>query len=195
MSFKAIEKACAGLPDFELVRLKENLESYLQFRKALDRYQKQYFDGFCREACFDDKLSACCGFESIITFFADQVITFLLSTWEEIEALFRKLEQPNTTARGVYLGKRVCLWRVSPISCAMFYCAQAKRTVFNEDRRSEAIWGEFGSQEKEYTLPTKRVLFDDLERVFINLGVDSPHMYFHKSPGLLRLKSRSGLQP
>jgi len=76
----------------------------------------------------------------------------------------------------------------------MVLCEQAKRTVFGEVRGVEATWEQRRMHEKEYTLPTKPVLFDDLERYFINLGVVSPHMYFHKSPGLLRLKARSGLK-
>jgi hypothetical protein len=193
-SFKAIEKACRGLPESELEKLKESLDSYLQFRNALDEYQRRHFAAFCQATCFENKFSACCGFESIFTFFADQIISFLLSTPEELEALLRKLEQVNRTERCVYLGESGCMWRISPISCAMFLCEQAKRTVFGEDRGVEAMWEQLRMQEKEYTLPTKPVLFDDLERYFINLGVDSPHMYFHKSAGLLRLKARFGLK-
>jgi hypothetical protein len=190
-SFNAIEKACRGLPHFELEKLKRSLESYLHFRNNLDSYQQQYFGRFCRTTCFDGGLSACCGFESIFTFFADQIITFLLSTPEEHAALLHMLEQPNKTERCVYLGERGCLWGVTPISCAMFFCEQAKRTVFSENRHAQVIWEQLRLQEKAYTFPTQPVLFDDMERYFIDLGVDSPHMYFHKSPGLLRVKAQS----
>ena len=193
MSFKAIEEACRNLSDLELKELRGILTSYLQFRKALAAYQHRYFGDFCQVTCFDGKVSACCGFESIITFFADQVATYLLSTPEQIEVIFRKLEQPNRSTRCVYLGETGCIWSLTPISCAMFLCDQAKRAVFDEDRHAEAIWEEFRRLEKDYTHPTKPVFFDDIESYFIILGVDSPLMYFHKSPGLLRLKSRSGL--
>jgi len=192
-SFRAIEKACRGLLHGEREKLKESLESYLQFRRTLDDFQEQVFGAFCRITCFESKLSACCGFESIFTFFADQVITLLLSTPEELETLFHKLEQPNQTGNCVYLGESGCIWRVRPISCAMFLCEQAKQNAFSDDRDAEAAWGELREAEKAYTYPVQPVLFDDLERVFIALGIDSPHMYFHKSPGLLRLKARSGL--
>jgi hypothetical protein len=192
-SFRAIEKACRGLLSGELEKLKESLESYLQFRRTLDDFQEQLFGTFCRTTCYESKLSACCGFESIFTFFADQVITFLLSTPEELETLFHKLEQPNLTGRCVYLGEQGCLWRVRPISCAMFLCEQAKQTVFSEDRDAETAWKKLREAEKAHTYPIQPVLFDDLETFFIALGVDSPHMYFHKSSGLLRVKARSGL--
>lgn len=193
-SFEAIDEACSLLPEPELEKLKESLNSYLQFRKALAEYQQRHFAVFCQATCFDGKLSACCGFESIFTFFADQIITFLSSTPKELQALFNKLDQVNNTERCVNLGESGCTWRISPVSCAMFLCEQAKLNVFRNDPGAEALWKQLQMQEKEFTLPTKPVLFDDLERYFINLGVDSPHMYFHKSPGLLRLKARSGLR-
>jgi hypothetical protein len=193
-SFRAIEMACDGLPGSELASLKESLHSYLQFRKSLANYQQRHFSSFCQAKCFETDLSACCGFESIFTFFADQVITFLLSTQEELTALFHKLEQPNETRRCVYLNEKGCVWKMSPISCAMFLCEPAKRVVFSDDSNAEAIWEQLRTQEKDYTLPTKPVLFDDLETHFIRLGIDSPHMYFHKSPGLLRLKAESGIK-
>jgi hypothetical protein len=41
-----------------------------------------------------------------------------------------------------------------------------------------------------YTWPSRPVLFDKLEELFIQEGFDSPIMYFHHSPGLLRLKAK-----
>jgi hypothetical protein len=191
-SFRALEVACRGLSVREMDQLKGALEPYLHFRRTLDAFQQKLFGAFCRITCFDTRMSACCSFESIFTFFADQAITYLLSTPEEIEALLAKLEKPNRTARCVYLGESGCLWKVRPIACAMFLCDQARATVFSSDRDAEAAWERLRKAEKAYTYPTRPVLFDDLERVFIDLGVDSPHMYFHKSPGLVRLKARSG---
>lgn len=191
--FKIIEKACRNLSNLELKELRDNLKSYIQFREDLAAYQQKYFGAFCRAACFESGISACCGFESIITFFADQLITYLLSTPEQMEAIFRKLEEPNQSPGCVFLGETGCIWSLPPISCAMFLCEQAKRSVFDENQHAEAIWGEFLRLEKEYTHPTESVLFDDLESYFILLGVDSPHMYFHQGPGLLHLRSRSGL--
>lgn len=191
-SFKTIEKACRNLSDLQLRELQESLNAYLQFREDLAEYQQEHFGAFCRAACFDTGISACCGFESIITFFADQVITCLLSTPEQMETIFHKLEQPNRTSHCVFLGDSGCIWSLPPISCAMFLCEKAKRSVFDENQYAKAVWDELLRLEKEYTHPTQPVLFDDVESYFILLGVDSPHMYFHQSPGLLHLKSRSG---
>ncbi|MFC1494817.1 hypothetical protein ACFL6W_06030 [Thermodesulfobacteriota bacterium] len=47
--------------------------------------------------------------------------------------------------------------------------------------------------EKCFTWPDKPVLFDELEALFIKKDFDSPLMYFHKSPGLLRVKSEAGI--
>lgn len=192
-SFKAIEKACRSLSDLDLQGLQENLQSYLRFRDALATYQQKYFGAFCRTACFDSRISACCGFESIFTFFADQVVTYLMSAPAQRDAIFRRLEQPNRSSHCVFLAETGCIWRLPPISCAMFLCEKAKRSVFDDDHHAKAVWDEFLRLEKDYTHPTKQVLFDDIESYFILLGVESPHMYFHQSPGLLRLKSRSGL--
>ncbi len=192
-SFLAILKGCETLPSDRIEELRGTFQSYLQFRRELDAFQTQYFEPICRPDCFETKLSACCGFESIFTFFADQVITFLLSTPEEMCSIFEILQQPNKTGRCVYLGEQGCRWKVRPISCAMFLCDQAKKRVFETFPESEVQWKEFQRREKEYTWPTQPVLFDDVEKYFLKLKVDSPHMYFHKSPGLLRLKTKSGL--
>ena len=109
-----------------------------------------------------------------------------------MEAIFNKLEQPNRTSHCVFLGESGCIWSLPPISCAMFLCEKAKRSVFDENPYAKAVWDELLRLEKDYTHPTQPVLFDDIESYFILLGVDSPHMYFHQSPGLLHLKSRSG---
>jgi hypothetical protein len=193
-SFKAIEKACGRLLPGELEILKNALLPYLQFRTVLDDFYEQFFGSYCRTTCYENNLSACCGFESIFTFFADQVITFLLSTPEDFEALLANLEQPNQSERCVYLTESGCVCRVRPISCAMFFCEPAKQNAFGANPDVAAFWEELKKTEKVYTYPAQPVLFDDLERVFIARGVDSPHMYFHKSPGLLRVKARSGLE-
>jgi hypothetical protein len=183
MSFQSIQKACAKLDPSQLQELRENLQPYLHFRRELEEYQCRYFGPICRESCFETYLSSCCGFESIITFFADQVITFLLSTPEEIAALSKALERPNKTGKCVYLGENGCIWRVRPISCAMFLCDQVKKIVFERHSEAKSLWKDFQEQEKEYNWPTKPVLFDELEKYFLPLGVESPHLYFHRSPG------------
>jgi hypothetical protein len=192
-SLEAIRDTCRRLPESEIHSLIESLQPYLEFRQQSERYQARYFRDICSGSCFSTGLSACCGFESIITFFADHVINFLLSTAEETGRLFSVLGQPNRTGRCVYLHPTGCLWRLTPISCAMFLCDDAKHAAFGRCPDAAPPWVELREREKDYTCPTKPVIFDDLEKVFRALAVDSPHMYFHTSPGLLRLKARAGI--
>jgi len=193
VTFQAVREACESLPPSEIAKIEHSLQPYLAFRRELEDYQGKYLEAVCRQSCFETGLSGCCGFESIITFFADHVITYLLSQPREIEMIFDILQQPNRTGNCVYLAKNGCLWKVRPISCAMFFCGKLKAGSIEKNPEAQSIWTELQRREKEFTWPNQPVLFDDLEKIFIGLGVKSPHMYFHQSPGLLRLKARSGL--
>lgn len=193
-TFHAVCEAGKDLSLYRLQELKQRVEPYLAFRAEVDRFQRDFVETTCRSQCFDTGLSACCGFESIITFFADHAVSFLLSTREEMDAIFRVLEQPNQTKHCVYLGPSGCLWKVRPITCAMFYCEELKRQAFTAHPESQPLWEALQAREKDYTWPVKPVLFNDLERVFLDLGALSPHMFFHQSPGLVRLKARHGIE-
>jgi hypothetical protein len=73
----------------------------------------------------------------------------------------------------------------------MFLCEQAKKEVFREKAWAEDAWKELKQRKKLYTWPDRPVLFDDLERYFMNAGYSSPLMYLHNSPGLLRVKQET----
>lgn len=193
ITFQAIREACAKLSPPEMEELQERMRPYLAFRHEVENYQSRYLESICRQSCYETGLSACCGFESIITFFADHVITLLVSREQEMEEIFHILDQPNRTGKCVYLGKGGCLWKVRPISCAMFFCKRLKADFIEKNPEAEPLWKELQSREKEYTWPDKPVLFDDLEKYFMRFEVKSPHMHFHQSPGLVRLKAESGL--
>lgn len=195
ISFRAIDTIFKDLPAREIAQLTVQISAYLDFRQALERFHFQYFESTCQKSCFETGLSACCSFESIIIFFADQVINFLNSEPEEIAAILKILERPNTSGKCVFLGKEGCIWRIRPVSCATFFCDQAKKKVFAEHPETESSLKDFQKQEEEFTWPVKSVLFDEIEKYFINLGVESPHLYFHKSPGLLQLKARAKAKP
>ena len=192
-TLEGIREAFRKLGPSKIMRLQTIITPYQAFRRDLDHYHHQYFAALCVKTCFQTGLSACCGFESIITFFADHVINFLLSSGEDIMSLFRALERPNESGKCVYLGETGCLFRMRPISCAMFFCEQAKRTIFEEHDEAESSLKTFKEEEKGYTWPTTPVLFDEIEKYFIRLGVKSAHLYFHQSPGLLMLKARHGI--
>lgn len=186
-SFHAIRTALADMDSTRLGALRELIEPYLAFRRDLDDFHARHIVGLCDKACFKTGVSACCGFESIFTYFADQVIAWLVSSERERNDLLRVLARPNSTMHCVYLGTRGCIWKTSPISCAMFLCEQAKRVVAANGAEN---WARLQRREKDFTRPDKPILFDDIERIFMEAGVTSPHMYCHRLPGLLKLKAR-----
>lgn len=191
-SLTAILEVLRTLTARELESLRNSALPYLRFRRTLDAFQAAHIDPFCKTTCFDTDLSLCCGFESIFTFFADQVIALLFSREEEIAAMIRVLERPNRSGRCVYLGKAGCLMGIRPVSCAMFFCDKVKHGILS-DPLLEEHWKRLKQQEEEFTYPVKPVLFDEMEAFFMARGVDSPHMYYHKSPGLMRLKRKFGV--
>jgi|WetSurSiteA1Bulk_404760.scaffolds.fasta_scaffold41431_1 hypothetical protein len=193
LSLTAIREALQFTSESERELLRATLSDYLAFRNQLASFHAHHFGEYCRNACYQTELSACCGFESIITFFADQLINSLLGTPNDQEALIRILEQPNTTRKCVFLGDNGCLWRLPPISCAMFYCDPAKTAVWREMPDASTVFDDFRRREKMFTHPDRPVLFDDLERTFRRRGLQTPHMYYHSSPGLVKLKARVGI--
>jgi hypothetical protein len=119
------------------------------------------------------------------------VINLLLSSPAEIDALLRAVSDAATGPDCVYLSGEGCLWRLKPIVCEMFLCEHVKTRVLGEDRSLRNRWEGLRRRERLYTWPTRPVLFDELEALFRAAGLDSPLMYFHKSPGLLRVKARA----
>lgn len=192
-TFQAVSQACLRLTSIEREALIIRLAPYLVFRRDLDELHHGHVESTCRTACYETGLSACCGFESIITFFADHVITCLLSEPSDMRVIFERLEQPNRSRSCVYLAEHGCMWKVRPIACAMFFCESIKSKILRETPAVFAAWEDLQRREKGFTLPDRPVLFDDLEAYFIERGVSSPHMHFHNSPGLLRMKARHGL--
>ena len=188
-----VRQYLSSLPNSELRWLRQRIKSYLQFRKVVNSFQDEHFADICSEKCFTSRTSACCGREGIITFFADVVINVLLSTSKEIDTLLETLEGDTGGFNCVYLNESGCLWRCKPIVCEMFLCDHAKNLVLAENKRLASQWQGFCRRKRMYTWPTRPVLFDELEVLFLNGGFDSPLMYLHKSPGLLRLKAKNGL--
>jgi hypothetical protein len=177
------------MPSFERKALQKRIEGYLDFRKDVEQFLERYFSGVCTEKCYQDHYSACCNREGIVTFFADVVINLLMSEEEEIAALLRVLDLPYTDSKCVYLGEEGCLWRIKPIICEMFLCEPARTAVFEREPKGLEEWERLKKREKGYTWPSRPVLFDELEAWFMKKGCSSSLMYFHNSPGLLRVKA------
>lgn len=166
---------------------------YLAFREQVDNFLSTHFSTVCTQTCYRNRLSACCSREGIVTFFADVVVNVLVSEPLEIENLISILREPNTGFKCVYLTEEGCRWKVKPIVCEMFLCDRAKESIFLENSTLKQEWELIEAGRKLYTWPDQPVLFDKLEAYFIKNGSQSPLMYLHNSPGLLRIKQRAGL--
>jgi hypothetical protein len=172
--------------------LLRRIEPYLDLRFEVRTFQEERFSEVCTAKCFRDGTSACCAREGIAAFFADVLINILVSAPEEVDLLETALTEPGEGAGCVYLAPSGCLWRLKPVACEMFLCDTALRSM-EGDEVSRSQWEELRSRERRFTWPDRPVLFDDLEALFMDKGLDSPLMYCHRSPGLLRVKERAGL--
>ena len=180
----------SGLEAAEMDMLKQKLADYRCFRRDVAIFLSTHFSDVCTETCYQSKISACCTREGIITFFADVVVNVVLSDEIAVRELFSVLRSPQEGSKCIYLGEKGCLWRLKPLVCEMFLCKKAEDTVLkiNPDLRDE--WQALKKREKTFRWPDQKVLFDDLEQVFLNAGHVSPLMYLHNSPGLLRVKEQ-----
>jgi len=166
---------------------------YLSFRLEVDRFLSTHFSKLCTQTCYQNRLSACCSREGIITFFADIVVNVLVSDSQEIEEQLSILQESNTGFKCVYLTETGCRWKVKPIVCEMFLCDTAKETMFAQNPQLKREWDLIVEKRRQYTWPDQPVLFDKLEAHFMEAGYKSSLMYLHNSPGLLRVKQKAGL--
>jgi hypothetical protein len=192
-TLRAVLGAVSRLSESERDGLRESIQPYLRFRDAVDRFFAEHFLSSCRSQCFDTGISGCCGFESIITFASDHAINVLFSDDSRITGLVDVLSRPNLSGKCVYLGPGGCLWSIRPISCAMFLCGWVKGLVLGDASELALFWDRLLAEEKVFTWPDRPVLFDTLEARLMELGVESPHLYFHRGPGLLSVKEKAGL--
>lgn len=182
----------SGLKTADMDELKEKLTDYLKFRKDVDIFLSTYFSEICTETCYQSQVSACCTREGVITFFADVVVNVVMSHERAIKDLFSVLRVPQEGSKCIYLGEKGCIWAVKPLICEMFLCKKAEDTMLKNNRDLKKEWQALKDREKTFRWPDQRVLFDDLEQLFIDAGYTSPLMYLHNSPGLLRIKALSG---
>jgi hypothetical protein len=169
-----------------------SLADYLMFRQEIDGFLVCHFSEICTQTCYQSRISACCSREGIITFFADIVINLLVSESLDFDKLLAVLSRPNNGFKCVYLTEKGCLWRLKPIVCQMYLCDRSKNQVFDKSSELKAQWELLEQKRKWFTWPDQPVLFDDLESYFIKIGCHSPLMYLHNSPGLLRIKQKTG---
>lgn len=167
--------------------LEAQLSAYLAFREDVGRFFGQWFEDICTARCYTSDLSACCAKDAILIFWGDLVVNSLLSTPAELDRLKSAIRQPAWDARCIYLAPGGCSWRIKPIVCEMFLCADAEKKVFGVHPEAKAEWVDLEAQKKAFTWPDRPVLFEILEAIYIDAGCDSSLMHMHKSPGLQRL--------
>jgi hypothetical protein len=182
-----------GLTPKARAELNASIEPYLDFRVEVDAFLKMNFSRHCTHSCYTTQTSACCSRDGIITFWADVLINATASDRRQMERLQHAIGNPFNRQKCIYLGPDGCLWRVRPLVCAMFVCDDALAMVFEGNSKAECHWEGFKHQAKGFRWPDRPVLFDQLEKRCIAAGVDSPLMYLHSSPGLLRIKRKAGL--
>lgn len=170
--------------------LEERIRTYLTFREEVDRFLEAHFSEVCTRRCYSSRESACCSREGITTFFADMVINLLVSSAGQIRRIIHALGgRPGEKC--VYLSDAGCLWNVKPVVCEMFLCKPARDTVFSARPHALEVWRDLRRRERRYTWPDRPVLFDELEAFFMERRCRSSLMYFHNSPGLLRVKANA----
>jgi hypothetical protein len=185
----AVADCLKGLSSKKRNGLRDRIKAYLHFRGEVDHFLNTHFSALCTRTCYESRQSACCGREGITTFFADVVINLLLSKDEDIETLLSALKKKDQGEKCVYLGRNGCLWQIKPIVCEMYLCQRARESVFSQNPVALKTWKKLRLREKRYTWPSRPVLFDSLENYFREKGIRSSLMYFHNSPGLLRVKA------
>ena len=173
-------------------KLRQLSVSYLSFRSDVARFLSDHFSRTCHLKCYQNQLSACCTREGIIAFFADVVVNTMSSSKKEIDRLKAALMKPNEGNKCVYLSEHGCLWRIKPIVCEMFLCDAAQEEIMGNRPDLARQWEEFRSREKKYKWPDRPVLFETLEKIFLESGLSSPLMYLHNSPGLIRVRKMAG---
>ncbi|WP_155315140.1 hypothetical protein [Desulfosarcina alkanivorans] len=192
-ALKMVRHGLMQLGEARRKKLIETVGDYMQFRRLVDDFLNRYFNEICTRTCYQSRTSACCARDSIITFFADTVIDALHATPAQLDRLETKLCRVNAGHRCVYLGSEGCVWTVRPVVCAMFLCDRAMDTVFRRAPEAKGLWASLRRQEKKFKWPDRPVLFDDLEKVFLDMGCQSTLMHLNLSPGLLRVKKNAGL--
>ena len=192
-ALKIVKTFIKSISSPERKAVKNMIKPYLEFRSEVSSFHEENLSGICTAKCFLSGESVCCNRDGIATLFSDFVINIFYSGSDSLGYMEKRLLEKGNN-KCVYLAENGCLWHYKPIICEMFLCEHAK---INMGVKGESVlkkWNQLKEEEKSFTWPDKPVLFDELEALFIKEGFDSPLMYFHKSPGLLRVKFEAGIR-
>lgn len=193
-ALRIVRQGLMRLNEAEREQLVRDIEAYKRFRASVDAFLESYFKDVCSGLCYQSRTSACCSKDGIITFFADTVVNALQAAPGQLERMEKALQRVNDGHRCIYLGDAGCIWSMRPVVCAMFLCDRAKRTVFGKHPEAGKAWEQLRRKEKRFKWPDRPVLFDRLEKVFLDLGYRSTLMHLNLSPGLLMVKKKAGVE-
>lgn len=192
-ALQQVQKHLAQMVPNKRAGLMKLIQPYLAFREDLQLFLDAHLGQFCAQACFSSQSSACCSKDGIIIFWADVVINACCCTEAALSGLISAVKKPLYDNKCIYLGSDGCIWKVTPLVCAMFVCDQAQADAINQNPMLHRSWDRYRKQAKAFRWPDRPVLFDQLEEMFIDLGCQSALMYINSSPGLRQIKKRAGL--
>jgi hypothetical protein len=164
------------------------IKDYLLFREQVGKFLEAHFTDICTQKCYQSRISACCAKDGIITFFADMVVNTLASNPVERDLMEHAIRHPKFDYKCIYLSESGCVWKIKPVVCEFFLCDEAESKAFALSPEALSQCKTFEDAKKTFTWPDQPVLFESLERIFMDRGCDSPLMYLHKSPGLVRIR-------
>ncbi|MDA8141778.1 MAG: hypothetical protein M0036_24295 [Desulfobacteraceae bacterium] len=192
----ALQQAREGIAVLEVCEkdaLLAELREYLDWRTSLDHFLSEHFSAHCTQSCYENRRSACCSKDGIITFWADVVINVLCSNKDHVVDLEKALTQPTYSYKCTYLGPMGCCWQIRPLGCATFLCDEVQQKILSGNSKLQSQWTVLNNRAKSFRWPDQPVLFDRLEIYFLERNIRSPLMYINTSPGLMRIKQRAGL--
>lgn len=114
-------------------KLVTEIDAYVKFRHRLESFLEKQMGGYCSQACYESRTSACCSKDGVIIFWADVVVNALSSSRGEMESLEKSIKAPAFPDKCIHLTANGCRWRVRPLVCAMFVCQKIEREVIDQD--------------------------------------------------------------
>ena len=192
-AWQQIEQALEQMTAREKDGMRRDMGDYLHFREEVDSYLNLYFNKLCTASCYQNKRSACCSKDGILTFWADLVIEALTSGPSHLKNMIAAIRAPEFADKCIYLTSGGCRWQVNPLVCLMFLCDSVQQEVFSRQPEAARLWENLCARARGFRWPDHSVLFDRLEAPFLDLDCFSPLMYLHTSPGLMRIKKKAGL--
>ena len=169
-TLRIVRQFLKSLSENETRFYKKQIEDYFLFRKKVSDFSRKNFSSICRAKCFENKLSACCTKEGIITYFADVFINAIHSDTSVLDNMESMLHNGGSSKNCVYLGNNGCIWLIKPIVCEMFFCDFLISEAEKDNPSIKKELEHLKLLQKNFTWPDKPVYFNTIEEVFIERG-------------------------